>query len=408
MKKIAIITSGYFPVPPVLGGAVETLVSEILSENESEKQIDLTIYSAFNSKAKEESLKYQSTKIVYIKFPIIIKAFDYLLYCIAKYVFRKEKHMSYRYILQRLFYTCKVAYDISGQQYDTLIYENHMSLLLTLKLFGNINRYRGRFYYHAHNIISGFYGCRDLLEDITGFLCVSEYIKNTIVEATGINNPNKYYILKNRINEKNFKNVDLKKVSEYKKKILGNEKSLILTFVGRLNPEKGIRELLIAFRDAKIDSCKLLVVGSYYFGSNMKSVYEEELLKITSPIADRVAYLGHVGCNVIPCIYAMSDIVIVPSVWEEPAGLTVIEAMTAGKPLITTDAGGIPEYAKEDFAIIVPRNKEFVENLKKALVRLVLDRNLREKLSANARLESKNWTVKKYYYDFLDGIQKNI
>ena len=407
MKKIAIVTSGYFPVPSVLGGAVETLVSEIMSENESEKQIDLTIYSAFNSGAKEESQKYQNTTIVYVNTAVIIKAFDYLIYLIAKYVFRKEKHMSYRYILQRLFYIFKVAYDMSCRQYDAVVFENHMSLLLTLKLFGNINQYKGKFYYHAHNTINGFCGCKKLLEDINAFLCVSDYIKNTIVKLTGIKNPEKYYILKNRINENVFKNIDLKKVSEFRRKIVGNEKNLILTFVGRLNREKGIRELLTAFRDAEIDNCKLLIVGSYYFGSNMKSVYEEELLKITSGIKDKVIYTGHMDYNVIPYIYAASDIIIVPSVWEEPAGLTVIEAMTAGKPLITTDAGGIPEYVKEDFAIILLRNENFVKNLKKALIGLTSDRNLRERLSANARLESKNWTVKDYYYDFLESIHKN-
>ena len=43
--------------------------------------------------------------------------------------------------------------------------------------------------------------------------------------------------------------------------------------------------------------------------------------------------------------YNLADVAVLPSMWDEPAGLTNIEAMACGIPMITTDAGGIPEYA---------------------------------------------------------------
>lgn len=408
MKKIAIITSGYFPVPPVLGGAIETLVMEIVEENEKNGKADLTVYSAFDASAKSESGRFRNTKIEYIKTPLLIKYLDCLLYYTAKNIFKKSKHMSYRYILQRLFFIFKVAYSISRISFDALVFENHMSLLMSLKLFHNHDRYKGKFYYHAHNTISGFYGCRKLLEDIASFICVSKYIQQTIMDDTGINDLKRYYILKNRVNEKVLKNFDASKLEEYKEALMGNTKDTILTFIGRLNPEKGAKELLLAFKEANVDDCKLLIVGSYYFGINIKSAYEAELKQISDSLADKIVYTGHVDYRMIPYIYAMSDIVIVPSIWDDPAPLTVVEALTVGKPLITTYSGGIPEYAGEESSIILYRDDNFITNLKDALIKVVSDRELREELSVNAQLESENWKVENYYFDFLEGIQKNI
>jgi glycosyltransferase involved in cell wall biosynthesis len=42
-----------------------------------------------------------------------------------------------------------------------------------------------------------------------------------------------------------------------------------------------------------------------------------------------------------------SDIVVVPSTWQEPAGLVVVEAMATSRPVIATRVGGIPEYLSE-------------------------------------------------------------
>lgn len=406
MKKIAIVTSGYFPVPPILGGAIETLIMEIVEENEINGKADLTVYSAFNSLARLEAKKICNTKIEYIKTPLVIKCLDGLIYYIAKNIFKKKKHMSYRYILQRLFFIFRVACSISRLPFDAIVYENHMSLLLSLKLFKNYERYKGKFYYHAHNTVNGFYGCRKLIEDIALFLCVSKYIQKNIMDYTGISDPGKYYILKNRVNEKALKNVNHFKLEAFRRKLIGTPEDVILTFIGRLNPEKGAKELLYAFKAANIEKCKLLIVGSYYFGANMQSAYEMELKQISDSIADRIVYTGHVDYEVIPYIYAMSDIVIVPSIWDDPAPLTVVEALTVGKPLITTYSGGIPEYAREESSLILRRDDNLVMNLKEALVKVVSDHELREKLSVNAQMESKNWTIENYYFDFLNAIKR--
>ena len=64
----------------------------------------------------------------------------------------------------------------------------------------------------------------------------------------------------------------------------------------------------------------------------------------------------------------MGNLAGVPSLWEEPFGLTVVEAMAAGLPLITTKSGGIPEIS-EGVATLVDR-EQLAEQLAIAIDRL--------------------------------------
>ena len=75
----------------------------------------------------------------------------------------------------------------------------------------------------------------------------------------------------------------------------------------------------------------------------------------------------------MPALYEMADICVLPSIWDDPAPLAVIESLISGKPLITTRSGGIPEYANDDCAIILERNSKLVEHLTQAMVELAND-----------------------------------
>ena len=75
IKKICLITPNLLPVPNVLGGAIETLVTNILKEQTVENEIDITIVSIYNKLAYQESRKYKNTKVIYIK-----KDFKYIVY----------------------------------------------------------------------------------------------------------------------------------------------------------------------------------------------------------------------------------------------------------------------------------------------------------------------------------------
>ena len=52
--NIAIITSGYLPVPATKGGAVESIVENIIEKNEKNKNLKLTIFSMSENRAIEQ------------------------------------------------------------------------------------------------------------------------------------------------------------------------------------------------------------------------------------------------------------------------------------------------------------------------------------------------------------------
>ena len=65
--------------------------------------------------------------------------------------------------------------------------------------------------------------------------------------------------------------------------------------------------------------------------------------------------------------YKLADLAVFPSIWEEPAGLTMLEATIASLPLITTRTGGIVEYLEEEQAIFVDNDEKIVNALTKKI-----------------------------------------
>lgn len=65
--KLAVITSGFLPVPASKGGAVETLLMNLLLENEGETDLEFNIFSIYDEKAIEDSKKYRKANFIFIK-----------------------------------------------------------------------------------------------------------------------------------------------------------------------------------------------------------------------------------------------------------------------------------------------------------------------------------------------------
>ena len=82
MKKMAIISPGYLPLPAIKGGAVETLIDLLINSKKVTEKFDIDVYSKYDSKINEES-KNKDVNYLYIntdsKFNKVFKAFRYLI-----------------------------------------------------------------------------------------------------------------------------------------------------------------------------------------------------------------------------------------------------------------------------------------------------------------------------------------
>lgn len=389
MKTIAIIPPGTLPIPPINGGAVENLIFNLCRYNESVNNVKLVVFSIYNSQAKLDAQKFRNCEFFFIRIPRLVKRLDQLTYLIMMKVVGIDRASSFRFLWQRLFYIKEVAKEINTSNFHRVILENHASLLWVLRLHHNYQKYAGKIYYHMHNKINSFYGCKNIFLQLSGVIGVSNYIISTL--SPEIRGKLKTSILRNKIDENKFLNIDPKEVFKFRNKYQLEDKKVVL-FTGRFNREKGIDKLLIAWQKLKPKNAVLLIVGAPYYKSGMSSSFENKMHNLTDELKQSVKFTGFVDYRDMPIIYSLADVVVLPSIWNDPAPLTVIEAITANKPLITTNSGGIPEYAKE-YAVILQRDQFLIDNLMKS-IKMTLN-------SPSTSLKRPSWHFSEYYHNFL-------
>ena len=108
-------------------------------------------------------------------------------------------------------------------------------------------------------------------------------------------------------------------------------------FIGRLTQEKGIYNLVQAIAAIPSHLMRLVVAGH-------ATESQRAHIKSLAPNA-RIDFLGFVAPREF---YEQVDVVVVPSVWEDPSPLVVADAQAAGKPLLGTRFGGIQEVIEQD------------------------------------------------------------
>jgi glycosyltransferase involved in cell wall biosynthesis len=137
-------------------------------------------------------------------------------------------------------------------------------------------------------------------------------------------------------------------------------------FAGRITPMKGVDWLLRSFAEVKTN-VHLDVAGT---GNDE---YMEELAQLASDldIQREVTFHGWVDESEVYSLIRRARALVFPSVWHEPAGLVTLEAAALGRPVIASDVGGIPEYAREEFATLVDARD--VHGLAWAIERLAKD-----------------------------------
>jgi glycosyltransferase involved in cell wall biosynthesis len=92
--------------------------------------------------------------------------------------------------------------------------------------------------------------------------------------------------------------------------------------------------------------------------------------------------------------------------WEEPAGMTMLEAVTSGLPLITTNSGGIPEYIPENAAIILERDDDLVDNIAESIKKIMDDCDFRNSMSVAGLELRKEYNIENFYNNFVECVMK--
>ncbi len=153
----------------------------------------------------------------------------------------------------------------------------------------------------------------------------------------------------------------------------------IFGYVGSLSKSKGIEFLLKNFNNIDFSNVKL-----YIYGKGTTKAYETQLKKKYA--RDKILFQGFKKPEEI---YKNIDILIIPSLWNEPFGRIVPEAYSRGVPVLGSNRGGIPEIIneRETGLIFSIEENNFSEKLNEFL-RIDFDRNKIKKFSKQFSLEN--------------------
>ncbi len=216
------------------------------------------------------------------------------------------------------------------------------------------------------------------------------YVNNTF--------PGDYEIIPNGIDFKHF-SANVAPLPQYL------DGKLNILFVGRLEKRKGLQYLLEAYSKLRweIPNTRLIVVGP---GNPDKESYRI----LSSHNLQDVDFVGRVSYDDLPRYYASADIFCSPATGAESFGIVLLEAMSAGKPVVASDIEGYRGVVTEgEHGLLVPKKDS--NALADALGRLARDPELRSKLGGqgNRTAEDYRWEVvagrvEKYYNTCLQAV----
>jgi len=228
------------------------------------------------------------------------------------------------------------------------------------------------------------------VQHISLLLWIANFIKalygiNFIVTAHGTGvlaaSQNKAYIPLSQDALKRAKKIVTVSGEEKKIKIINKKYKLknkkVILFSGKLTPQKGVFYLIKAAKNIKGD---IYIIGDGPEKKNLEDlVYKWKL--------NNVHFLGYMGDEKkeeLEEFYYRADVFVAPSVWDEPLGLVILEAMATKTPVIATRKGGIPLAVKDGVNgfLVRPRSNR---QLSQACNKLLEDANLRKKMGAAAR-----------------------
>lgn len=387
MRKIAIILPGdKLPLPSVKGGAVESLVQCLLDYNEKYHTYNFVVFSVYNEEAALKSRSYKHTDFKYIN----TDSLNYKL----KQVFRWIYNRFFPYIGNQFINSVMNGMDTD---YDYVLIENAPWFVIPLKRKMNMSMIQ-----HLHNNYLGITSSfnQQIIDNSDFVLAVSKFIKNEILSHLNCT-PELISVLYNGISLERFGKSEC--LWSLREQLGISHDDFVFVFSGRLVPEKGIKELLLAIKQIQHLNFKLLIIGSSFFSSDRKTSFIEELQNLSSELPN-VIFTGYIPYQKIQDYYHLANVAIVPSIGDEACPLSCIEFMASSLPLIVTDSGGMVELVDEDCAIIIKRNENIITQLKDAMINLLNNKRKCQLMGEAARKRSTLFSDLVYSKKFMDLI----
>ena len=226
---------------------------------------------------------------------------------------------------------------------------------------------------------------RDTIADCQKVIVATEKEKQDLVHYYNAL-PEKVGVVPCGVNMEMFRPVD--KMSARQKLGLSDDK--VLLFVGRIDPLKGIDQLLKTMPRLKNhDGLRLIIIGGDE--NSRAEVAKLEKLSDELDIRDRVTFQGLIKQDQLKYFYSAADVCVVPSYYES-FGLVPLESLACGTPVVATDVGDLKNIIRQgETGYIVPDNSP---DKLAASISLALSkprRDLESVLAIRASVSSWDW-----------------
>ena len=154
-----------------------------------------------------------------------------------------------------------------------------------------------------------------------------------------------------------------------------------LLYAGRISPHKNVVRIIEAFsllktqllEEGRFEDLRLIIIGD-----EVSRHPDLRRAVIKSHMQNDVRFLGFVPIEILRIFYDQAKIFVFPSLYEG-FGLPPLEAMAHGTPVVTSNTSSIPEVVGNAAVMVNPEN---VFEIQRALYRVLVDQNLREKMKA--------------------------
>lgn len=403
--KIFLIPPPALPIPAVRGGAVETLISHLIEENERQAKAELVCVSLPDPEAQKRAEGYRHTKIHFL--PATGPMAQHLWGPVCGQLRRMGRPAPldpwYEHVRKL----------IALEKPDCVVAEGG-DLTEPAAIAHQVGR--EKMWAHLHMQLRA----TQQLEDMYGgILAISRFVADQW-QPTG---HCKVRLVPNCVDVARFSpEPETPEEQSRLRQMLGyTDEDFVVLYCGRVCEEKGVHRLIEAMVRLDDPHMKLLVVGSPFFAAEDESPFFERLRREAEPLrqAGRIQFTGYLPNESLPPYYRLADAACFPAIWDEPAGIVVIEAMACGCPIVATASGGMSEYLNGSGALLVSRDETWkagvckpvpgmeplADQLAEAFRQLKNDPERREKMAQSGPERARMFSRQAYYENFLAALQ---
>ncbi|MFC0524632.1 glycosyltransferase family 4 protein [Pontibacillus salicampi] len=317
--NILMICTEKLPVPPVLGGAIQTYIAGALPY--LSKQHTITVLGVNDPSLPDEEM---IDGVRYVRVPG--KVFEVYREAVMSFVATETFDLIHIFNRPRLVLPIRT---VAPQSKITLSMHNDM--FQPAKIDPDM--------------------ATAALNEVSRIVTVSDYVGNVIRELYP-QADQKISTIYSGVDINRFLPGDHSKMKSVRNQLRREndlEGKTVLLFAGRLSRNKGVDKLVQALPELakKHKDLALVIVGSKWFSQEGVTDYVAYVRALANRLPVPVVTTGFISPADIQQWYAAADVFVCTSIWQEPLARVHYEAMAAGLPIVTTARGGNPEVIVE-------------------------------------------------------------